>query len=280
MRVGDLHVLPLLDGEVKVAPTAAYPTTSDGDWVAHRRWLTHDGYLEMPIGCFLLRTADRGASLGAGERVILIDAGLGPYSRAVPSPNGVGTAGYFHGGCLLEELEAIGVRVTQVTDVVLSHLHLDHVGWTTQKGSIVFPNATYRCHAADWEHFVGDGDTDPAGRLRGLEGHLELWEGETTLAPGLDTLPTPGHTPGHTAFVVSSDDERVLLLGDAIHCPAELTESEWDGMSDVDPVLARRTREMLLSELESTATPAAGAHLPGLQFGRVLRGQGKRYWAP
>lgn len=258
MQIGDLEVLPLLDGEASLRPTDAYPTTTEADWAPHERWLTHDGMLEIPIGCFLLRTAGR---------TILIDAGLGPYA-----------AGGFTGGRLPDELREAGAEPADVTDVVLTHLHFDHVGWATQKGDVVFPNATYRCHAEDWAHFV-DGDPEGAGRKLGpVADRLETWDATTTLAPGLDTMPTPGHTPGHTALVVSSGADRALLLGDAIHCPAELTESEWDGMGDVDPALARRTREALLRELEDTGSPATGAHLPGLRFGRVLPAEGRRSW--
>jgi glyoxylase-like metal-dependent hydrolase (beta-lactamase superfamily II) len=256
MRIGDIEIVALQDGEAKVSPTDAYAGTTDSDWAPHRRWLTHDGLLDIPIGCFLIRT---------GDRRVLVDAGLGPYSG-----NG------FTGGRLLDELGAHGVRPRDITDVVLTHLHFDHVGWTTQKGSIVFPAATYRCHTGDWRHFVEGGDA--ARKLRPVEGRLETWDGATTLAPGLDTLPTPGHTPGHTALIVSSGDERAMLLGDATHCPVELDESEWDGMGDVDPALARRTREALFRELESTGTPAAAAHFPGLAFGRVLRAGGRRGW--
>ena len=259
MRVGDLEIVPLFDGEAKVPPTAAYPGTTDADWVPHQRWLTHDGMLEFPLGSFLLRTAGR---------TILIDAGLGPLQR----PG-------FSGGRLLDDLRANDAGPDDITDVVLTHLHFDHVGWTTQQGTIVFTNATYRCHVDDWAHFVGSGtDAGAIKKLSPLTERVETWDGQTTLAPGLDTLPTPGHTPGHTALVVSSGTDRALLLGDAIHCPAELTESEWDGMGDVDPKLARRTREALLRELESTGTPASGAHLPGLEFGRVLRADGVRSW--
>ncbi len=69
-----------------------------------------------------------------------------------------------------------------------------------------------------------------------------------------------------------------MLLGDVVHCPVELVDEEWDGMSDVDPALAKRTRNALARELEGTDTPVAAAHFPGLQFGRLLTGEGQRHW--
>lgn len=91
-------------------------------------------------------------------------------------------------------------------------------------------------------------------------------------------MPTPGHTPGHTALVVSDGAERVLLLGDAVHCPVELEQAEWDGLGDVDPELAKRTREALAREIEGDDAPVGAAHFPGLRFGRLLVAEGKRRW--
>src|SRR5690242_2867120 len=72
--------------------------------------------------------------------------------------------------------------------------------------------------------------------------------------------------------VISSGQERALLLGDAITCPVQLDEPTWHSMGDVDPALADRTRERLWRELEDQSTIGAGAHFPELQFGRVLQG--------
>ncbi|MBV9254592.1 MAG: MBL fold metallo-hydrolase, partial [Actinobacteria bacterium] len=78
--------------------------------------------------------------------------------------------------------------------------------------------------------------------------------------------------------VLSSGDQRAMLLGDVVHCPIELLEDEWAGLGDVDPALAKRTRNALARELEGTDVPAAAAHFPGLQFGRLLAGEGRRRW--
>lgn len=260
MRIGELDVLPLLDGEFRAPPTRMYENTTEADWEPHKRWLTHDGMIELAIGCFLVRS---------GDRRVLIDAGLGT----------VQVEG-FTGGWLLDELKANDLTPDDVTDVVFTHLHFDHVGWATQQGSIVFPKATYRCHSADWAHFV-EGDGAMGGGRRKLEpltDRLELFDGQTTIAPGIDTLPTPGHTPGHTALVLSSGTERAMLLGDAAHCPIELEDAEWDGLGDVDPVAAKRTREAMMRELEASGVPASAAHFPGLQFGRLVRAEGRAQW--
>jgi hypothetical protein len=78
---------------------------------------------------------------------------------------------------------------------------------------------------------------------------------------------------------LSSGQQRALLLGDAVTCPVQLEEPDWSAMSDVDPALAARTREALWQELEGSADLAVAAHFPGLEFGRVLKGQGRFYFS-
>ena len=259
MKIGALEITPLVDGEFSAKPTDMYPSTTEIDWEPHKRWLKHDGTLELSIGCFLVRT---------GDRRILVDAGLG----TIKAPG-------FTGGRLIDELAKVDLKPDDITDVVFTHLHFDHVGWATQHGEIIFTSATYRCDTKDWVHFVGPDETgEGARKLAPITERLETFDGQVTLAPGLDTLPTPGHTPGHTALVISSGTERVILLGDAAHCPMELEESEWEGLGDVDKALAKRTRNAMLDELEKPGTIASAAHFPGLEFGRVLRGEGKAQW--
>jgi hypothetical protein len=78
--------------------------------------------------------------------------------------------------------------------------------------------------------------------------------------------------------VISDNEERAVLLGDAVHCPVELMEDDWEAVMDVDPALGARTREALARELEGSDVPVAAAHFPGLRFGRLLPGTGRRHW--
>ena len=96
----------------------------------------------------------------------------------------------------------------------------------------------------------------------------------------MNVIGTPGHTPGHAGVILSSGGERAFVLGDAISCPVQLEETEWSGMGDMDPKLARRTQEAVAQEIEGSGALLATSHFPGLTFGRVLRGEGRRYWQP
>jgi glyoxylase-like metal-dependent hydrolase (beta-lactamase superfamily II) len=278
MHIGEFEIVPVNDGVGRMNPTEGYSNLSGAsigppagyaprggsleDWAPHRDLLDEDGMLTLAFGGFLVRNS---------ERAVLVDTGIGPID--------VGT---MRGGAFLAELAALGVSPGDVTDVVLTHLHFDHVGWTTQDGEPVFTNATYRCDHRDWEHFMAT-EAGPVERLSAeklvpLEHRLEPWEGSGPLLPGIDTMAAPGHTPGSTVLVLSAGIERALLLGDAVHCPVELLDDEWAGMGDVDPGLAQRTRVALARELEGTDIPVVAAHFPGMQFGRLLIAEGKRSW--
>jgi glyoxylase-like metal-dependent hydrolase (beta-lactamase superfamily II) len=277
MKIGDIEILPVLDGSAHIPPTAAYAGTTEEDWAPHQGLLDAEGRLELAFGGFLVR---------AGDRVGLIDAGLGPES---PTP-------LMSGGRLLNSLVELGVSPGDITDMIFTHLHFDHIGWASRSGEAVFPNATYRCDERDWEYFVepppgldsGFEEGNPLAALVApgsgktvlgpIANRLEPWKESTTLFPGVDVRLAGGHTPGSGVIVISSGTARAVLLGDVAHCPIELLDDEWAGLGDVDPEMATRTRVALMRELEGQDVPITASHFPGLQFGRVIQAQGKRQW--
>ena len=277
MAIGDLEVWPVFDGLAREDPTAMYrvshgEATAKGfavdDWIPHRDLLNAAGKIEHAYGGFLVRS---------GERLVLIDAGVGPGQIGPYGPaNRV-----IRGGALLYSLALIGVALTDITDVILTHLHPDHYGWATVEGGTLFPNATIRCHALDWDHFITNARAPLSSftaSLLPLGERLETFDHDGPIVPGLDAQLAPGHTPGSTIVVLNSKAQRALLLGDVIHCPVELVDVEWASLGDFDPVVARQTREQLARELEGDDTPAAGAHFAGLRFGRLIEGGGRRQW--
>src|SRR5690242_17721558 len=129
MRVGDLEILPVLDGVARFPISDPFLNMPEEAWAPHRQFLNSDDEVELALGGFVIRD---------GERVILIDTGVG----RVDSPP-------FRGGAFMTNLAALGVEPADVSDVIFTHLHFDHVGWATQQGTVVFPNATYRCDERD-----------------------------------------------------------------------------------------------------------------------------------
>ena len=254
MKVGEIEVLPVFDGlgyevasDVLVKPGEADP------WARHQEQLDGHGRLEFTLGGFLVRT---------GGRTILVDAGAGTIDT-----------GQYKGGQLLTSLETHGVAPDDVTDVIFTHLHFDHVGWATTKGDVVFRNATYRVHEADWAYFVESPGAAPGAvrKLSPVKSRLETFATRCVLAPGLEARPAPGHTPGSTIYILSSGTQRALLLGDVAHCTVELTEPGWEFVFDVDRAAAKAVRQQITAELLDSQDLAAAAHFPSPQFGHLVR---------
>ena len=197
MQIGDLVVEPVYDGVMKMPATAFAGTTME-QWAPHQRFLDADGRIEFALGGFLVRARDQ---------LILVDAGIGDRSGEIR--NGTG---FFQGGQLLHSLAALRVQPEDITDVLFTHLHFDHIGWATQDGVMTFPNATYRCDDRDWQHFRDNERVEPV--LGPIADRLSNWDSSGPLCPGIDALTAPGHTPGSTILVLSSGTDRGMLLGD------------------------------------------------------------------
>jgi glyoxylase-like metal-dependent hydrolase (beta-lactamase superfamily II) len=111
-----------------------------------------------------------------------------------------------------------------------------------------------------------------------LENRIESVADGETIAPGVNAVAMPGHTPGHCSVVISSGAERAVILGDAVVCPLQFDERDLTFLFDVDQTVARQTRERIFAELEGNPqTVVAGMHYPDAVFGRVVPGQGKRW---
>ncbi len=274
MRVGNIEISPLRDGWF--FPPEGY--FGKGAHPARHGDLQDEaGSNRLPVGCFLLRTP---------SQTLLIDTGVGHLPPA--TVRDLAQEGYrFVGGELPRALHEAGGTPGEIDAVLCTHLHLDHCGGLVgADGSAAFENAVLWIGRADWERFVVGREGKVTDGVRAVlqdrlrQGRVELLEGDRAIAPGVTALATPGHTPGHYSVVVSAGTERLFILGDAVTCPAQLVETEWHALSDVDPHLAARTRESLFRELESGGDAATGCHFPGLEFGRVLRGTAGRTWSP
>jgi len=284
----------------------------------HSNYVLPDGKMMAQLGAFLVRT---------GNQVVLIDAGLGPnddacghgecghaeHRRGKPEMTRGEIEEFFRAkgapeaqvawftdmlavqklehGWLADSLAKAGVRPDEITDVVLSHLHPDHMGWVARGGAPFFPKARLWAHQADADFFLSESAPDEStfkimlgveptrDRMLPVHDQLKLWDRDCTIAPGIDFRQMPGHTPGSSIAVISSREDRAMILGDVIHCPLELVDNEFAIMSDIDPAMAKRSKDILRMELEGANVHVSSSHFPGLEFGRLLKGEGKRYWA-
>jgi glyoxylase-like metal-dependent hydrolase (beta-lactamase superfamily II) len=279
-RVGETSITFVPDGEVRLEPTVLFPGTGAGDWGLYATYLDADGRLPVSVGTFLVRTPDHN---------VLIDLGLGAVDFEVPD------VASFRGGEMIEGLRAEGLDVQDVDAVVFTHLHHDHVGWTSNVApapnaaagqtvtGLTFANARHLVHRAEWDHWKGTAEIvgpDPDAVQQPLAAVLEFVADGQQVVPGVEVRSTPGHTPGHLSVVVSdpSTSWRLVVLGDVMHTQAQVGEPDWSFLFDVDPAGGVRTRRAVLEEYSDGRTVIAGGHFAGTVFGEVLPPLAKHGW--
>jgi glyoxylase-like metal-dependent hydrolase (beta-lactamase superfamily II) len=268
--LGDAELISMVDAEgVLGTLEELFPRVEARGWEPYRRLypeLFSDDSWRFPFGCFVVRNQ---------SACVLIDTGVGP-------PGG----GQFlteRQGWLLENLEGSGVARSDVTHVVLTHLHIDHIGWATSDAAPTFPNARYVAPLAD-QHWAWK--REPVERTPVVKviqplldaGVLELVDGITGVAEGVELLPTPGHTPGHMSLRIKGDRQEAVVLADVAVHPVQLDQPSWSYVFDVDPELAIRTRSALVDEIVTRGIVAACGHYPRGGIGTLRVEDGHRVW--
>ena len=258
LRVGDLEVLVISDG---VLPITGRTIAYNADSADLASWLDDmflpPDVLEWPLNVCVVRS---------GDRTILIDAGLGVEFPDFPTA-----------GRLALRLEAAGIDAASVTDVVLTHMHMDHVGGLLGDGlgSRLRPDLRVHVAAAEAEFWeapdfshtnmpqgVPDALRSAATRfLDEYRSRLRPFETEYEVAPGVLASRTGGHTPGHSVVRLASGGDRLTFAGDAVFQVA-FDHPDWFNGFEHDPEEAARVRVSLLRELASTREALVATHLP------------------
>jgi glyoxylase-like metal-dependent hydrolase (beta-lactamase superfamily II) len=271
--IGDIKVTFLPDGGGIMNPLAMYAASENiENWQPYAYLLDEEGKLRTTVGSFLIE---------AGDRKIAVDTGLGPMTIEFPG------FGPFIGGEYMNSLKKAGVSREDVTDVLFTHLHLDHVGWTTievdGKREMMYPNARHLVTEVEWNFWYGGDDPlgpHPEAVQEPLKDRIEFIEGGDELAPNIKIISTPGHTPGHLSLLITSGDERLYLCADLLHSESQLYEPTWSVPFDVDPAEARATREAMYAELIKPNTVSAWNHFSNKIFGRLSKEDGGYKWSP
>jgi glyoxylase-like metal-dependent hydrolase (beta-lactamase superfamily II) len=269
LQLGDFEVFALIDRSFTAPAGSTAGGVTPVQWDRARHLLTPDGKIGGATGGFLIRSK-------TSNRLVLVDLGIGLAVVPPMFPPGEHT--------MIQELAALGYKPEDITDVVFTHLHLDHIGWATTGGKPTFPNAVYRCGEADWQSAVVNPVIPPqsmfAAAIRAqrdillpVKPQLEALKQERLeLYPGLVLRLVPGHTKGSIVVQLDSGGRRALLLGDAAHSPMELQDRDWPGTFDGDhEPLARAVRSRLIDEAIAADAEVSVAHMPGLRFGRIVQ---------
>ena len=277
VRVGEIDVLVISDG---VLPLPTEMLGYNADPGARVAWL-NDMFLPPDAFDWSLNAV----VVRSGDQTILVDAGLG-LDPDLNLPRA---------GQLIKRLEAAGIDLTSVTDVVLTHMHMDHIGGLLVDGVKDRLRPDLRIHVAaaevkfweapDFTHVnmpPGFPDALRAAAKRFAQEYrnqLRPFDDEHEVAPGVVVHRTGGHTPGHSVVRVASGGERLTFAGDAVFAVG-FEHPDWYNGFEHDPEEAARVRVRLLTELAATGEQLVATHLPFPSVGRVAVDGDAFRWVP
>ena len=220
--------------------------------------------------------------LKIGDKYIMIDSGSGVGQWQANATN------------LPANMKAAGIERSQISTILVSHFHPDHVWGLMEKGTnaAVFPNAELIVSSAEYNWWTEPGRVEklpdgrkPAGkRINEVFPTWKNWklvEDNAEVAPGVRLVAAPGHTPGHSAFLVTSGSDQLMVSNDAMYVPALLApHPDWQGAYDQDGATAVATRRKLLDRIIADKMMVCGAHFPFPGRGSFTRDGSAYAFAP
>ncbi|MDA9548860.1 MULTISPECIES: MBL fold metallo-hydrolase [Bradyrhizobium] len=277
VRIGDIDVLVVSDG---VLPLPTTMLAHNADPAVRANWLSE---MFLPQDAF--DWALNAVMVRSGDKTILIDAGLGS-DPDLHLPRA---------GQLIKRLEAAGIDLSSVTDLVLTHMHMDHVGGLLVDGVKERLRKDLRIHVAAaevkfWESPDFTHTNMPQGFPDALRAaakqfvkmygsQIRPFEEQHEVAPGVVVRRTGGHTPGHSVVRVASGGEALTFAGDAVFAVG-FDQPEWHNGFEHDPEEAARVRIQLLRELAQSGELLVATHMPFPSVGHVAAAGDAFRWVP
>ncbi len=272
-QLGAAEVISLSDGNL-VLPASFFfggLPQDELDLILSKHNVPRD-QLEPPCNLTLLRQQGR---------IVLFDAGSGP--AFMPSA-----------GALPDSLDAEGLTPEDITHVVFTHAHPDHLwGILDDFDEPVFPQAKLMIGQAEWDYWTDPNTVDTIGearasfavgaarRLAAIEEQISFFNGGEEILPGVMAHSTPGHTPGHMSFEIRDGSAAVMVGGDAIgNAHVAFERPDWASGADQDTDLGAKTRMRLLDQLATDEIALLGFHLPHGGLGRIERSGGAYRFVP
>jgi glyoxylase-like metal-dependent hydrolase (beta-lactamase superfamily II) len=211
--------------------------------------------ITLPVDALLVRD---------GTHLVLIDTGLGPKV----------------GGVLLDSLKLAGVTAEQITDVLITHPHPDHIGGLlTDGGKSTFPQAKIRFSSIDWAGLQQQ--SGMADFANAIAAQVEPFEPGAQVTPSITSVPLRGHTPGHVGYEIVSGGRRLLDIGDAAHSAIiSLQKPDWTMGFDSEPQVAKDNRRTTLVRLAASHELIFAPHFPYPGIGTIVTAADAFTWSP
>jgi glyoxylase-like metal-dependent hydrolase (beta-lactamase superfamily II) len=256
-KVGDIEVTAVYDGIWRKPHDPTFiknASVEDTKEALAKAGLTTD-FMPIPLTVVVLNI---------GGKLVMVDAGSGV---------GQWQANAVH---LPANMKAAGVDRSQIRAILISHFHPDHVWGLMEKGTNapVFPDAELIVNRAEYNWWTEPGRVEKLAEGRRAAGkriadvfpawkNWKLVDDDAEVAPGVRVIAAPGHTPGHSAFLVTSGKEQLMVSNDTMYVPALLApHPDWQGVYDQDGPMAVATRRKLVDRVIADKMMICGAHFP------------------